>query len=696
MKRCYCFAGATLAMLSAPKMVVDVKRLAVSILVASMMGVCAWGDGDVPFRTGSIFGKAVRVTGGADGRCVNIEGNLLYVGGKESLGVYDLSDPLRPRLLGETGGLASARQVALQGGMAYVTARANGIWVVDCRNPAKPFVAGHYPSTANCTGIDVAGDVCFVGGSKSGLEFIDVSRPQNPQLIRCVKKEPVESQSVAYRDGLLFSGEWGGKCVTIWDARDMASPTRLACCPLASNGDGVWVDGNWLYASTGFSVKDKKPGATAHPGQMGLEIYDVANPRAPKKVSRVDFEYCKPCTYDMWLVRVAGDMAFCTATAGGLYAVDVSDKASPTVVDRWVPGNRHQVMSLAVGDGVVYVTVAGSGTWAIEAKGAKRVAVERGKPPINANVRTPRPKAPKGFLRWLPSDTSLAANVTGLAVTGDVCYAAAGTAGLFVLGLLESGITEKRRIPLAECMDVAIADNRLFVAAGREGWIVFEMGRAGELKEIARVPSATARDVYAYGDGTRWAAFNTTVYDISDLTKPKPLANLVNQSRYNKFLSPDLIGGRWVAGNSALKYFSWLELVAQERDPPLSVAQERDPPVRKMERYQSKMGGMCAFGEKAFLADGGGWAIVEPGGQDVPQLRPFPGKKRIVGLPRWNGGTLVAVSGGDRTASIWDFSDTENPRLVKSFALPCPVDAASFWRDTLVIPARLQGVLIGR
>ena len=314
------------------------------------------------------------------------------------------------------------------------------------------------------------------------------------------------------------------------------------------------------------------------------------------------------------------------------------------------------------------------------------MAVERGKPPINANVRTPRPKAPKGFLRWLPSDTSLTANVTGLAVTGDMCYAAAGTAGLFVLGLSESGITEKRRIPLAECMDAAIAGNRLFVAAGREGWIVFEMGQVGELKEIARVPSATARDVYAYGDGTRWAAFNTTVYDISDLKKPKALACLVNQSRYNKFLSPDVIGGRWVAGNSALKNFGWLDLVAQERD----------PPVRKMEGYASKMGGMCAFGEKAFLADNGGWAIVEPGGQDVPRIRPFPGKKRIVGLPRWNGGKLVAVSGGDRTASIWDFSDAVNPRLVKAFALPCPVDAASFWRDTLVIPARLQGVLIGK
>jgi len=667
--------------------------LCVVIVVA---GMGAGGRADVPFRTGATFGKAVKVAEGAagSGRCVNIEGDLLYVGGRETLGVYSLSgDPLRPKLLGETKDIAAARQIALQGGMAYVAARANGIWVVDCRNPAKPFVAGHYPSTANCTGIDVAGDVCFVGGSKSGLEFINVSRPQRPQLIRCVKKEPVESQSVAYRDGLLFSGEWGGKCVTIWDARDMTSLKRLACCALESNGDGVWVDGKWLYASTGFSKDDKMPGAKAHPGQMGLEIYDVANPRAPKKVSRVDFEYCKPCTYDMWLVRVADGLAFCTATGGGLYAVDVSDKSAPKVVDRWMPENKHSVTSVAVGDGAVYVTVMNSGTWAIAAKGAQRVAVERGQPPANASLRTPRPEAPKGFHRWLPSDTSLSANVTGLAVTGDVCYAAAGTAGLFVLELSENGITEKQRIPLAECMDVAIAGDRLFVAAGWEGWIVYEMEPSGELKEIARVPSAVARDVYAYGDGMRWAAFNTTVYDISDLAKPKPLACLVNQSRYNKFLSPDLIGGKWVAGNSALKYFSWLDVVAQPCDPPEG-RDKRDPPVRKMEGYVSRMGGMCAFGEKAFLADNGGWALVEPGGQDAPRLRPFPNKKRVMGLPRWNGGKLVALSGCDRTASIWEFGDPENPRLVAWLALPCPVDAASFWRDTLVIPARLQGVLV--
>ena len=137
------------------------KKLCLCAATMLAAGICAGGSTDVPFRTGEVFGKAVKVAEGAagSGRCVSIEGDFLYVGGRETLGVYSLTgDPLRPKFLGETKDIASARQIALQDGMAYVSARANGIWVVDCRNPAKPFVVGHYPSTANCTGnFDVGG-----------------------------------------------------------------------------------------------------------------------------------------------------------------------------------------------------------------------------------------------------------------------------------------------------------------------------------------------------------------------------------------------------------------------------------------------------------------------------------------------------------------------------------------------------------
>lgn len=656
-----------------------------TVSLTASAAIAAGAADVVPFRTGDVFGKVSLLEGaaGKSGRCLWIEADRLYVAGRETLGVYDITaSPSKPKLLGTLDGIANIRQVTVLDGIAYMTARANGLWIADCRNPEKPKLLGHYPSTANCTGVEIAGNVCIIGGSKSGLEFVDVSDPRRPQFIRREFLEPVESQSVAYCDGLLFSGEWRGRCVSVWDVRDMKSPKRLSLAGLSSNGDGVWVDGKWLYASTGFSRQDKNPGAKPHSGQMGLEIHDISDPARPKRVSRVDFEYCRPCSSDMWLVRTSGDRAFCTATVGGLYAVDISDKSNPKVLDRWLPSKRPCVSSLAVGNGVVYVTVFGRGAFAIVAKDAKISVTEKGAPPRNASFRPPVPECPAGFSRWLPSDTNLVANVTGLAVRGDTCYAAAGTAGMFVLSLTENGIEEKDRIPLAECMDVSIAGNRLFAAAGYEGWVMYEFEAGGKLRETARYRDPSARDVYAYGDGKRWATLNTIAHDITNFSSPRPIGRLVNQSRYNKFVTPDVIGGRWLAGNTALKYFNWIDLDAEKSG--LSI----------VKGYKSGMGGICAFKDKAFISDNRKWAIVEPGSAEAPEMRDFPGGEKPLGLPRWNGGSLVSVSGGEQSASIWDFSDEDNPRLVRKLKLPGPADISAFWRDNIVIPARRHGVLL--
>jgi hypothetical protein len=251
-----------------------------------------------------------------------------------------------------------------------------------------------------------------------------------------------------------------------------------------------------------------------------------------------------------------------------------------------------------------------------------------------------------------------------------------------VLGLSDTGIKELKRVPIDECMDVSIAGNRLFAAAGYKGWIVYDIISPTEFKEIAHIPNPGARDVYAYGDGMSWATLNATPHKITDLSSPQPLKSLVNQARYNKFVSPDIIGGRWFAGNTALKQFNWIDI--------------ESPKVKLvlMKGYKSWMGGICAFKDKAFLSDRRKWAIVEPGFTGAPDFKAFPGGNGIEGMPRWNGGSLVSISGGERKALIMDFSEPDSPRLYRSFKLPCFVDPASFWRDTLVFPARLHGVLL--
>lgn len=639
----------------------------------------------LPFQTGEVFCGAKPLDGAVhkNAMAVVVDGDRLYVGGRGGyLAVYDIaSNPVKPRLLGRTDEIASVRQLAVQDGLVGVVSRENGVWFIDCKDATQPKVVGHFPSTSNCTGIDLAGNVCFVGGSKSGIDCIDITDPAHPQLIRNDRIEPVESQSVAYRDGLLYSSEWGGKCVTVWDCHDLATMKRVAIAKLASNGDGAWPQGRWLYAPTGWTSADKKAkGPRAN--QMGLEIFDIADPLNPKKMSRLDFEYTPPVGLDMWIARSSGNLVFVASNRSGLYAVDVADKAAPRILDRWTKKGAC-VGSLAPGDGVVYVAGPGLGAWVVPAKGAKREAVDRGGPPTNANLRPPQPPAPEGFHRWLPADRSLTACVTGLAVKDDFCYAACGAAGLYVLELSAKGIREVMRIPLAECMDTAIASNRLFVAAGREGFIGYEFVSPTELKEILRVPSKGARDVYAYGDGCTWAAFNSTVYDISNLASPKPLVSLVHQARWNKFMCPDLIAGRWTAGNSSLKHFGWADLMAE---------QVKESPIKG---YKPKGGALCAFGDKAFIADDGKWAIVEPGATTPPEMKPFPKGGVSRGLPR-SKGTLVSISGSGASASVWDFSDPASPKLLKNYSFGCSADAAAFWKDVLVIPARTTGVLLPR
>ena len=267
-----------------------------------------------------------------------------------------------------------------------------------------------------------------------------------------------------------------------------------------------------------------------------------------------------------------------------------------------------------------------------------------------------------------------------MAVRGDFCFAACGTAGLYVLALSADGFREVARLPLAECMDVSVAGDRLFVAAGREGFLGYEIGPDGALKEFLRHPSLGARDVYALGDGRTWAGFNTDVFDVSDPARPRRLVGLVHQARWNRFLCPDLLGGRWAIGNTALRHLGWADL--------------RAPAVVETEvrGYVPKTGGVCALGDRALLVDGGKWALLSPGSTEPPELKPFPAGGGASGIPRADG-TTVAICAG-KAVGVWDFADASAPRRLANFAVPAGLETVAFWRRHLVVPGLAAGVLL--
>ncbi len=70
-----------------------------------------------------------------------VEGDTLYVIGRGNLHVADISHPAQPKIVGRLSCLGNTRQIEIHRGVAYVTAREDGLFVIDVSKRETPHVA---------------------------------------------------------------------------------------------------------------------------------------------------------------------------------------------------------------------------------------------------------------------------------------------------------------------------------------------------------------------------------------------------------------------------------------------------------------------------------------------------------------------------------------------------------------------------
>ena len=678
-------------------------------------------------QTGDVFGSPVRVPDvDRKAMALAIEGDRLYVGAGEFLYVYDISNPLSPRKLGETAGLNSVRQIAVQNGMAYVATREYGLWIVDATDPRKPRIRSRFDCCELATGVDVAGSVCFLAQRQYGVEFIDVSDPDNPRHIAMRKTD--ESQSVKYRDGYLYSGEWGTGKVTVFDVRDLRDIRQVAVENLHGFGDGVWLQGDYLFCATGHhSMHRKITGGVANEDLAkyynggpkngagmghGLDIFDVSDPVHPKHVSRLDYPPLYTRWLDMWTPRTSGDMLMAAQTHNGLIAVDISDKTSPRVLDRLTFPDRKKpefpgfcVGSLAIGDGVVYAAVMDKGLFAIPARGTKREKFEQGRPPLNHEYSEPYPTDENDWYVWRPPTIGQARAV---AVRGDVVYAACGDAGLWALSVEPSGgFRTLGKLPgHGSVMDVSVQDCRLFTAEGSDGFGIYELAGPAEFREIARLPQLAPSRGLALcvtAVDSRWAFLSdrhgTDLYDISALPAFRHILHDGRTPGWHKYLQ-DRPVGNYIAFSVAHQSLDWIDLAA-EPDPVVSLRTKRN----NLRLHC----GICAFRDDLSLVSApGGYVLLRPNEGDAPdgdgkwKIKPLPPAapgsewKLNDGMPRSDGRLVVFTNRIWRRGTLYDFSDMGNPVPLAAWKFSGTPDIAQFHKGRVVIPCGYQGVLLQR
>lgn len=655
---------------------------------------------------------------------VALDGKVLYCIAGPYLYALDVSEPLAPKILGKLDGMDNRRQVVVSDGFAYVVSRETGLRIVDVRDPKNMKLRSRYDSVEFATGIDVIGKTVFLSERINGVEAVDVSDPDNPRHL-CIRKTG-ESQSNRYRDGWLYSGEWGGGTVTVFYAHDMRSFRAVGKLELGGFGDGLEISGRYLYCSTGHDARhhhakellsghrekeqDGLTDPTANPDALlgagrGLDIFDLADPAKPRHVSRVNFPVFTPRNEDFWTVRVDGGLAFCCDSHNGFFVVDVKDPLQPKVVDRFcVPQPRAKwpsgaISSAAIGEGCVYVTSFPGGLWVIPVAGVHPPKYEKGTPPANPTAAEAYPTDEKAFYVYRPAAAGQARTAC---VRGDVVYAAFGDAGLHVLRLrAEGGFEKLGELPGGKRVtDCCFVGEKLVTAEGLDGWGVYELEGPAAFREVARRSSGSQVAFWCWPAGTAHAVLSPRsgpyrVLALDDFARPYPLCQTAGTCQWDKYLPDGLVGNRLAILNpyTGLMWFDF--------SGPKPKAGEHEPSGAHLAGTQ--VNGVCTFGDRYLYTVGARYQFVSPDGtrtelRDLPPVPAFGKGKagRFSGIPRSDGRFVVLTNRSGCRCAVYDFADPENPKVLRAYELAGNPDAAALWKGRAVIPAGHQGLLVER
>jgi hypothetical protein len=282
---------------------------------------------------------------------VKVQGSTAYVAGSSGLGIYDVSNPTSPSLLGSLVQDLSRGHLAISGNYAYVAAWTSGLQIFDVSIPSAPVLAGSFSLGAAERARDLClyGDYALVADQGNGLLVIDVSRPASPSL---VARYPTPSSAVGLR--------LAGTTLYVFDTTDllildMSDPSHPGMKGewrsfYNSNGGGD-LQGNYAFVTNGF----------------GLLVIDVSNPLNPVQKAAAYASSESP-----YRVKIAGTMAFVASGAGGqtggIQVFDITDPLVPVFKGFHYESN----VTTTVDEGL---DVYGSSLWLADDQGLKSLAI---------------------------------------------------------------------------------------------------------------------------------------------------------------------------------------------------------------------------------------------------------------------------------------------------------------------------------
>lgn len=244
---------------------------------------------------------------------VRVQGDHAYVSGGHTFTIYDISDPANPVARGSHTFPQEIWGFRLTDDRAYVGANFFGLGILDVSDPDAPALLGQHKTLGQTKIGDIASGKVGIIDHMEGFVLIDVTDETAPAGIGSFfldgyARDVVTAGTIAYA-----TDSPSGLYVFDLSRPGMPEPVGVVHAPAAPRDIEVSVG------------TDSRPTLIVGAGGGDLQVYDVSDPTAPRKLS--SFETPGRATR----VSLVGDYVYVADTEAGVQVVDLSDPANPTL-----------------------------------------------------------------------------------------------------------------------------------------------------------------------------------------------------------------------------------------------------------------------------------------------------------------------------------------------------------------------------
>ncbi len=208
---------------------------------------------------------------------------------------------------------SNALGLAVDGNMLYVAASTEGFYAINVTDQNAFVEIGYVDTPGNATDVIIDGNLAYLADGPAGVHIVDIGNPANPTILSTFDTAGY-ARKLVKQGNTLFVAD-GSNGVVVLDVANPLHPIDVVGPPIVPF---VWdVD---LYGGVLVVASDDG----LHTFNVGPGITNIANTAFPNHFDG----------YEVWDIRIDGNIAIVAGGPNGIYTLDVSDPNNPILLDQ--------------------------------------------------------------------------------------------------------------------------------------------------------------------------------------------------------------------------------------------------------------------------------------------------------------------------------------------------------------------------